>query len=106
MSQMSFEQRIGISARKLNFDNGTMRALVAKEVPVVDVDAVVRQAELLKTGAELATGRDQASAEVLLRSIDDFRRLYQPVHPNDRDKRQMASVESASEYFSRKDLKQ
>ena len=105
MSQISFEQRIGISARQLNFDNDTMRALVAKEVPVVDVEAVVQQAESLKAGAESATDRDKASAEVLLRSIADFRRLYQPASPNERDERHLAVIESASEYFSRKDLK-
>jgi hypothetical protein len=105
MSQISLEQRIGISARQLHFDNGTMQALVAKEVAIVDVGAVEQQAELLKAGAESATERDKASAEILLRSIANFRRLDQPVPPNERSERQMASIESASGYFSRKDLK-
>lgn len=105
MSQFSLEARVGISARQLQFDNETMQTLVAKEVVVVDIEAVERQAELLKTGAESATERDKASAQILLQSIAGFRRLDAPVPPSERSARQMEAIENATEYFSRKDLK-
>lgn len=105
MSQLSFEQRVGMSVRRLQFENDVMRALVAPDVPVVDVEAVKSQAEILKTGTESVTERDAQSAEVLLRSIANLERLDAPIPASERDERHRAAIESATEHFSRDDLK-
>lgn len=105
MSQRSYDQQVGLNARRLRFENATMKSLIAPDLKVVDVDAVKRQAELLKQGADSASSRDVTSAVSLLQFIVETKDRNAPIPVSDYTEHFTALIESTPKHFNRDDLK-